>query len=191
MNKIAFSGENVSISYIWEWYQMSEKAMRREKKRILDAFLADSDVEDFFIGMSREDVDSYFEEHKRELDLLVCFDIISASEACLRLDYLSRVYEKLKDPVSRKFRILYKQSGSRIRLSEDILDAWLKEHPSCKSVIGQFRGALHLRDWLAHGRYWVSKKIGRKYTPGDVLDVADQLFKNLPAEFEWFAQENG
>ncbi len=117
MNKIAFSGENVSISYIWEWYQTSEKAMHREKKRIIDAFLADSDVEDFFVGMTREDVDSYFEEHKRELDFLVCFDIISASEACLRLDYLSRVYEKLKDPVSRKFRALYMESQA-LRVSQ-------------------------------------------------------------------------
>jgi hypothetical protein len=182
--------QHVSISYIWKWYQETEKALRAEKKRILDALISHGYIEEVFFGMTREDVDNYFEEHKRELDFLVCFDIISALEACLRLDYLCRVYERLKDPVSRKFRALYRQSGPRVRLSEDILDAWSEEYPSCKSVIGQFRGALHLRDWLAHGRYWAPKKIGRQYTPEDVFDIADQLFESLPAEFEWFEQEN-
>jgi hypothetical protein len=190
MSKVTFSGRHVSISYIWEWYQETEKALRAERKRILDALISHSSIEEVFIGMTREDVYDYFDEHNRELDFLVCFDIISAAEAYLRLDYLSRVYKRLKDPVSREFRALYKEAGSRARLSEDILDAWLEEYPSCKSVIGQFRGVLHLRDWLAHGRYWVLKNIGQKYAPGNVFDIADQLFENLPAEFEWFEQGN-
>lgn len=184
MSKVTFSDQRVSISYIWEWYQETEKALRVERKRILDALISHSYIEGAFFGMTREDVDGYFEEHKRELDFLVCFDIISAVEGCLRLDYLSRVYKRLKDPMSRKFRALYKQSGPRVRLSEDILDSWSGEYPSCKSVIGQFRGLLGLRDWLAHGRYW-DPKLGRQYTPEGVFDVADQLFDNLPAEFEW------
>ena len=72
MSRITFSGENVSLSYIWEWYQVSEKAMRGERKRVLDALTTDSDVEDFFVGMTGEDVDGYFQEYKRELEFLVC-----------------------------------------------------------------------------------------------------------------------
>ncbi|MEA1967137.1 MAG: hypothetical protein U9N77_02820, partial [Thermodesulfobacteriota bacterium] len=113
-------GQHVSIIYIWQWYQETEKAFRAERKRILDALINHTSIEDMFFGMTRDDVEIYFKEQKRELDYLVCFDIISASEASLRLDYLSRVYERLKDPVSRKFRGLYKQAGRRVRLSTDL-----------------------------------------------------------------------
>ena len=162
---------------------MSEKAMRGERKRVLDALLTDSYVGDFFVGMTHENVDAYFEEYKRELEFLVCFNIISAAEGYLRLDYLTRVYKRLKDPVSRKFRALYKQSGTRIRLNEDILGALAEEYRSCKMAIGEFRGILGLRDWLAHGRYW-EPKFGRQYTPEDAFEVVEQLFEILPAEFE-------
>ena len=183
MSRITFSGENVSLSYIWEWYQVSEKAMRGERKRVLDALTTDRDVEDFFVGMTGEDVDGYFQEYKRELEFLVCFDIISAAEGYLRLGYLNRVYKRLKDPVSRKFRALYKHSGPRIRLNEDILGALAEEYPSYKMAIGQFRGILGLRDWLAHGRFW-EPKFGRQYTPEDAFEVVEQLFEIMPAEFE-------
>ena len=181
MNRVTFSGENVSLSYIWEWYQVSEKAIHRERKRVLDALSTDNDVGDFFVGMNREDVDGYFQEYKRELEFLVCFDIISAAEGYLRMGYLNRVYKRLKDPISRKFRALYKRSGPKIRLSEDILGALVKEYPSCSMAIGQFRGILNLRDWLAHGRYWVPK-LGRQYTPEDAFEVVVRLFEIMPAE---------
>ena len=74
-------------------------------------------------------------------------------------------------------------SGPRIPFNEDILGALAKEYPSCKMAIGQFRGILSLRDWLAHGRYW-EPKLGRQYTPEDAFEVVEQLFEILPAEFE-------
>ena len=135
--------------------------------------------------MTREDIEGYFELHKRELQLLVCFDIIAAAEGHLRLDYLKRVYKRLKDPVSRKFRELYKQSGPRTRLNEDILWALAEEYPACKTAIGQFRSIIGLRDWLAQGRYW-KPKLAREtwqYTPEDAFEAVEQLFNILPSEF--------
>jgi hypothetical protein len=185
MSRITFSGENVSISYVWEWYRVSEKAIRGERKRVLDSLLTKDAIEDRFVGMNREDIESYFEAHLRELELLACFDIIAAAEGYLRLEYLNRVYKRLKDAVSRKLRDLYKERGPRIRLDEDILGAFAENHPACKKAVGQFRAILGLRDWLAHGRYWKAK-LGREtwqYTPEDALEAAEQLFDILPS---WF-----
>ena len=59
-----------------------------------------------------------------------------------------------------KFRAMRKSTG-KIRL----------EPPS---IISEFRGALNLRDWLAHGRYW-NPKLGRKHSPEDVLNISKML----------------
>jgi hypothetical protein len=61
-------------------------------------------------------------------------------------------------------------------LVDDILGA-LKE---AGVGVGGFRGTLKLRDWLAHGRHW-HPKLGRGYTPEDVLDIARELIDSIPA----------
>ncbi len=57
MSRITFSGENVSISYVWEWYRVSEKAIREERKRVVDSLLTKDAIEDRFVGMNREDIE--------------------------------------------------------------------------------------------------------------------------------------
>jgi hypothetical protein len=55
----------------------------------------------------------------------------------------------------------------------------VQEKPETKSPAGDFKGALKLRNWLAHGRYW-TPKLGRKsYSPGDVFDICEQLLMAL------------
>lgn len=78
--------------------------------------------------------------------------------------------------MSRRFREDHKQRGKKIRLDEDILGA-LKE---AGVTIGPFRGTLKLRDWLAHGRYW-HPKLGRRYSPDNVLGIARELIDSIPA----------
>lgn len=193
MRRITFSGENVSIPYVWEWYRVSEKAIREERKRVLDALFTEDAIGDRFVGMNREDIESYFEAHLRELELLACFDIIAAAEGYLRLEYLNRVYKRLKDVVSRRLRDLYKERGPRIRLDEDMLGVFTENHPACKKAVGQFRAILGFRDWLAHGRYW-KPKLGREtwqYTVVDALDAAEQLFDILPSQFIALEPEPG
>jgi hypothetical protein len=60
---------------------------------------------------------------------------------------------------------------ARERLRKDLV-------PTTKRPIGDFKGALNLRHWLAHGRYW-NPKLGRTYSPGDVYDISADLLQAL------------
>jgi len=113
----------------------------------------------------------------QELDFLFSFDIISTIEATLRFDYMERAHRKRKGEISHVFRDIYKSKKDRVRLEEDILDIWGRCKPSCKSIIGKFKGVLKYRDWIAHGRYWILKV--QKYNTRDVHAIACELIKRL------------
>ncbi len=128
-----------------------------------------------FFGMTSDEVDDFF----RRLDQLAMFDLLSTTEAHLRADFQNRVQKKRKDALSREFRDAAKQRRGKVRLDEDILDSWKKHHPKHKACICEFKAALKLRHWLAHGRHWVPK-LGRSYTKWVVRDICDTLAKALP-----------
>jgi hypothetical protein len=66
-----------------------------------------------------------------------------------------------------------------VSLEDDILGLWSQHHPTLKKRIGEFRGALKLRHWLAHGRYWIPK-LGRKYDFADVYLLATIILGEFP-----------
>lgn len=45
--------------------------------------------------------------------------ILAVVEAALKMDYLTRVYERRKDDLSRVFRDLYREKGRNARLDDD------------------------------------------------------------------------
>ena len=44
--------------------------------------------------------------------------------------------------------------------------------------VSDFRGALKLRNWLAHGRDG-TPKLGHNYTPEEVFDICSVLIRSL------------
>ena len=114
-----------------------------------------------------------------ETDLRSSLAVLSSLEAVFRIDYLIRCQDRLKDDLSRDFRELNKQSAARVSLEDDILGLWSQHHPTLKKRIGEFRGALKLRHWLAHGRYWIPK-LGRKYDFADVYLLATIILGEFP-----------
>lgn len=83
----------------------------------------------------------------------------SAMEAAFRVDYLERVYQRRKDPFSRACRALYARFGHRVPLERELLQLWLTEGAAAPDFIRHLIGALRVRHWLAHGRYW-SPRLG-------------------------------
>jgi hypothetical protein len=104
-------------------------------------------------------------------------NLLSATEAALRVDFWNRVHDKQRDKLSRVFRQLVKKFDERIALEDHLLDAWMDCQPDTKSRAGDFIGALKLRNWLAHGRYWTPKLARQSYSPGDVFDICDGLLR--------------
>jgi len=113
-----------------------------------------------------------------ETELRSCLAILSSVEAALRVDYATRCSARLKDPLSRDFRELFKQYENRVSL-DDILQLWSKHYPELKREVGNLRGALKLRHWLAHGRYW-APKLGRKFDFAEVFLLAAVIQNNFP-----------
>jgi hypothetical protein len=172
---------------IWSWYEFQAALIVEERNHLrrlisLDLLAPSSlrEHEHQFILQSPAEVDVYFNSQRAELELLTMFELLTTAEAILRFDFDRRTSMKWKDPLSRRFRDIRTERSDKIRLDEDILEA-LKSEIQPTSVVSEFRGALRLRHWLAHGRHW-HPKLGRGYGPNDIFDISQKLIDALP---EW------
>ena len=176
------SSQSQSLGTVWQWYEFQRSLIGEEKSRLFSAFArSESRAESRYYGKTREELDADFSFQAAELGLLSMFGMLACTEAALRIDFIVRVSNREKDEVSRRFRIVSKEQGKRVRLEEDILDVW-REHGeiTIKSAVQGFKGVLNLRDWLAHGRYW-KPKLGRVagYDAVDVFDICNALLQAI------------
>jgi hypothetical protein len=135
MIRVSLSEAEKSIDSIWIWYQRASGGLR---SRLLDeqqkaVALVVSPV---FFGMTSQDLEEFF----LELDYLAMLDLLSATEAALRVDFWNRVHDKEKDELSRRFRDLVKQFDEKIAFEEHILDTRVACQPEVKSQTGDFKG---------------------------------------------------
>jgi hypothetical protein len=61
------------------------------------------------------------------------------------------------------------------------LDLWKQEFPTQKLLLGELKGALNYRHWLAHGRYW-EPKLGRKYDYESLYLLVQTVLLNFELE---------
>lgn len=180
MKRVSLSYEEVTIQEVWEWYEYQELILGGEKTRVLAGLRSDSLPSDSrFFGWAYDDIEEFFDRQRNELEFLAMLSLLAATEAAIRVDFIVRVQKRRKGAASRRFREISKRRGEdKIRLEEDILEPWKDLVPTTKGPIGCFKGALNLRHWLAHGRYW-NPKLGRTYSPGDVYDISAGLLQAL------------
>jgi hypothetical protein len=188
--KTSFFAGRPRASYLKQWYRDMRAAIDDFELKILDLIARHESVPDAVLGMTPTEVVSYFEKARSELDAASSLMVLAEAEAVLRVDYLSRISSKGKDPVSRAFRELQKAKENqdkegRVRLDQDLLETWVSKQEDCKAVVSEFRGALRLRHWLAHGRYWTPKLARPQYAARDVFEIADRLFAKLSDVTGW------
>ena len=108
-------------------------------------------------------------------------ELLAAIEAKLRIDYVVRGQNKLRDEFSKKMREVYDRKENRASLVEDILHIWKKEKPCHKARLDNLGKALDYRNWLAHGRYWIPKKHPHinRYDYLSVYALASEILSNL------------
>jgi hypothetical protein len=132
-----------------------------------------------FFSYTADEVKDELERRLQEIDLNAIFNLLAATEALLRVDFLERLGRKKRgDALTKEFREIAKAKGAYVSLEEDILAAWKKQGGAPKRLIGDFVGALKLRHWLAHGRYW-APKLGRQYEYLTVKGLADDVIRAL------------
>ncbi|UQA62272.1 hypothetical protein [Polyangium aurulentum] len=182
--RVSFSANRPTGARLRLWYEAVRAALDELEMKIRRAIVNGETVPERFLGKTEDEVRAVVDEERSELGHAASLMVLAAAEAALRVDYLGRVYEKRKDPLSRGFRELYKTSeqkrgrGTRVRLEEDLLEKWVERQPQAKAAVDDFRKVLKYRHWLAHGRYWVPK-FSHDYDVQGVLDVVDEMMKQL------------
>ena len=129
-----------------------------------------------FISYTSQEVLDELAEKLEELEVVCSLSALSIMEASIRVDYLLRCRARKRDKLSKKLTLIYKERLNEVRLDEDILETWKNVHPEYQSLIGDLRGILHYRHWVAHGRYWTPKLARRKY---DFIFVSELIQKAL------------
>ena len=129
----------------------------------------------------RGEVASRLTSRLEETDQRSAFFVLTSLEAAFRVDYQRRCEKKMKDDLSRAFREMWKSRKTRVRLDEDILEAWSQHSSGSRQLIAELRGAFNFRHWLAHGSYWVPK-LGRKYDFNFVYSLADDVLEAFPLQ---------
>lgn len=167
IRKVKFSGEQIPIDEIAQYHSDLEEALR--------AFYCEDNKR--FTGYTIQELEEELNERLEELDKTSSLSLLSSIEASIRTDYLRRCYDRLKDPVSRRMRDLYRKKGTNASLKEDILEIW-KQMIMPRTIISDIKAAFNYRDWLAHGRYW-EPKLGRKYNFFDLYTLANEISVKL------------
>lgn len=171
--RVALSGDN---------QQLAEIANLREDVHAALQLYFSPDNPEYpvrFFGYSTAEISAELMARKAEVDRQAIFSILSAIEAAFRVDYERRCKMRQRDPISRAFRQLDKEKGSFVSLDENILEIWKQNTTSLSKTIGEIRSSLHLRHWLAHGRFWVPK-LGKKYDYVSVYTLGSQIFNSFP-----------
>lgn len=173
-----------------KWVTFSGKHLDLEEIAIYHSDLKESIIYYFrssrwensrrFGGYTQEEVYKERECRLAELNHSSALSVLIAIEAKFKIDYLQRCRQrKPKDEVTLEFRAIYMKKGDRASLGDDILEIW-KQHSKVQTkLIGELKGALNYRHWLAHGRYW-EPKLGRKYDFDSVYKLGLRIFNAFP-----------
>lgn len=172
------SNQEQSLPTVWQWHEFQRSLIGEEKSRLFGALArGESPAVSRYFGKTPEELAADFAFQTAELSLLSMLGMLACTEAALRVDFIERISYRKRDEVSRGFRDAFREQGEKIRFEEDILDVW-REHGNAgvNRAVQEFKGALNLRHWLAHGRYW-KPKLGRAagYDPVDVFDICWEL----------------
>lgn len=177
-SRVTPSGQNPDLKEIDDHYRDLEASLRFY-------FNSASLFPNRFLGYSKGDVTNELMQRLEETNLTSSLTVLASIEAAFRIDYRQRGNrkDKVRHPISRDFRDIYKKKGERASLDEDIFEAWIQHHTSERALIGEIRGAFHFRHWIAHGRYWTPKH-GRKFEYADLYALADETFNSFPLLIE-------
>ena len=163
------------LGEIYLYYQTSNNSLLFYRDNIMAERVNDRN----YAALTKDELIKVFHLHIEELEKTVSMSILSNIEAGFRIDYVIRSKKRLKDPISRRFRELFKTKAEKVSLENEILTIWKEESPKFKGIISDFIGALKYRHWLAHGRYW-TPKLGRKYDLATIYTISEKIYANLP-----------
>ncbi|OCS91761.1 hypothetical protein [Caryophanon latum] len=169
--------ENKDLEGLAKEWKVIDSSLNNHKKLVLGYSVQTVDPDPIFVGMSKKEVNDYFEYLCDENDKSTAFNSIAAMEALFFLDFKTRTRKKLKDPLSRKMR--ENITSLKPSLEKEILKIWKEHHPEFKSKINKFSGLLTYRHWFAHGRHW-PLDLKHRVDLHTVFKLCRELVEELP-----------
>lgn len=177
-----------------DWLSVCVAGLNREKLAII-ASLSEvqpqvSKIPVAFLGMTADEISTYFVRAERELQIAATLALIASAEAQIRLDSKSRTSGH--DYLAQRLRTLFNTAATDWSVSlyqGGICEAW-KDYISICSFsdldkeryrvkIGAFKNLLSVRHWVAHGRYWTPPPMLAQYPPVSVAKAIKDLFHAL------------
>ena len=164
-----------------KWYHHSRLAIIKLEDKIHEYVKIGKEQKDF-LGMTRNEIKTYFQKLQDELEIAYVFKVISATEGILRKDFNKRT--QLRKPKKEPDKT-FKNQGIKgpVRLKEDILDIWKKKiFEKNQFIISQFYELLNYRHWIAHGQYWIyeQKKFDMSSAVMITIDLLNECIKTQP-----------
>lgn len=163
--RVALSESVLEFVEIGEHYTVIVKSINLYYSHVNPAF------DSLFQFYTEEELEKEKEFRLQEIDASLALTLLASIEASFRIDFFQRCYNRKKDPLSLKFRELYKKKDKYVSLEDELFDRWKKYSNVPKSSLGDLKGAFKYRHWLAHGRYWIPK-LGRRYDFLNIFDLA-------------------
>ncbi len=180
------SAERQTLDEIYEWYAGMLDSLSTHRAHVRAALADGTDAGPRFLGFSAEDVDRYFEGQRAELDRLTKVNLVGSTEASIRLDLGRRIYEQLKDDLSKSYKAWYTTlSPVKQKLpdfdEEGILDRIKDAKVLDSNIVGRFRECLKSRHWIVHGRYFLKHANVDQFSPEEVRDRCQKLVNAIEA----------
>ena len=109
-DRISLSNKHHTLDETWEWYDVLKSSVERERERL--ATMAVHSIPEgspvYLSFLTPEEIRAHFKELLHEFDQATNMLLFASAEAELRVDFLKRVGDKRKDPISKSFRNLSK-----------------------------------------------------------------------------------
>ena len=167
-SRVSLSGAHLAANQVAEHHAVVEEAIHLYYTEASPGF------EKRFAYLTEAEVLAERDQRIHEADAADALVVLASIEAAVRVDYFKRCYARDKDQLSRTLRALYQDKGSGVSLSDDLLQAWKNDGAMTGRLVSEVRGALRLRHWLAHGRYYEAK-LGRQCDFASVYNLAREV----------------
>lgn len=167
--RVSFSKEHLEVNDIIDY--------KNDLEASLELYYINANAYVKFTLYSQNELIQEKKDRLSEVNQNCVFMILSGIESWIRIDYETRVKNKLKDSLSRELRNLDKTYDKTYKISIDLLCDIYKKY-SQGNIFSLIKSAFKLRHWLAHGRYWIPK-IGKKYDFNEMYIIAVELNKLL------------
>ena len=163
----------LKLEEIANYYNDSESSLR--------LYFSDKNpnFETIFATNTRDEVNIKLTNRIEELNRSTSLSLLAVIEAMFMMDCKKRDNTNQNDDLSIALIPLVRNK-SYILLNDNILDIWRVHKPQFSQLIGNLKGALKYRHWLAHGRHFTPNMGRPDYDYATIYKLAEDILNSFP-----------